>query len=74
MSTLGVFEGVRVETKECGGEGGREGCITREVGGGATATICSCKEDKCNIWVGGGSEMKTVGLADFMWAIAGVFV
>ena len=58
-----------VETKECGQGMEREGCITRRLGGGATATICSCKQDKCNVGVGRLNEFKLVALSDFMWAI-----
>ena len=69
-----MFEGVRVETRECGQGRGREGCITRRLGGGATATICSCKEDQCNVGVERGKEFEVVGLADFMWAMVGIMV
>ena len=63
-----------VETRECGKGMERQGCITRRLGGGATATICSCKEDRCNVGVGRVKEFEVGGLADFMWAMVGVTV
>ena len=60
-----------MQSRECGKARGREGCMTRWLGGGARATICSCKKDKCNVWVGGGKEFGGVGLADFIWDVAG---
>ena len=52
----------------------REGCITRRLGGGATATTFLCKEDKCNVGVGRGKKSELVGLADFMWAMVWVMI
>ena len=52
----------------------REGCITRRLGGGATATICTCKQDKCNVGVGRENEFKLVAMSDFMWAMVGVMI
>ena len=63
-----------METRECGQGWGREGCINRRLGGGARATICSCKEDNCNVAVGRGEEIERAELADFAWAIVGALV
>ena len=50
VSTLGRFESVMVETKECGPKVvvGREECSTRELGGGARVVVCHCRENFCN--------------------------
>ena len=61
-----------MESRECGQGRGREGCITRRLGGGARATICSCKGDKCNMGTGGGEVEEASGLSDLVWAIVGV--
>ena len=59
VSTWGEFEGVSVQTRECGEGRGREGCNTRTLGGGARATICSCQGDKCNVGMGRGEAVRS---------------
>ena len=46
---MGSFDGVKLVTRECGKGVGIDGCRSRILGGGATATICSCAGDLCNI-------------------------
>ena len=51
VSTLGTFHRALVETKECGpgpGQDRREQCGTRQLGGGATVTVCHCGQNFCN--------------------------
>ena len=51
VSTLGTFHRALVETKECGpgpGQERREQCGTRQLGGGATVTVCHCGQNFCN--------------------------
>jgi hypothetical protein len=67
-----VFEGVTVETRECGQGKGRGGCITRQLGGGARATICSCNQDNCNGGVVDVEAFQRAGFTDSIWAIVGL--
>merc|ERR1711976_48662 len=59
VSTVGKFETVTQVTRECGPPvsavsgvppvPGGSTCRTRLLGGGASATICSCSSDLCNM-------------------------
>ena len=48
--TLGTFLEEKVESRLCG-RGPAVGCRTRQLAGGAAATICSCSGDFCNLHV-----------------------
>ena len=74
ISTKGVFEGVTVETRECGQGKGRGGCITRQMGGGARATICSCNQDNCNGGVVQVEAFEEAEFIDLVWAMTGLLV
>ena len=46
-------ETVILVSRGCGGPGpGVPGCRTRQLGGGASASICSCSSDLCNMIAG----------------------
>ena len=51
LVTRSAFQGVMVEGRGCGAGRGRDSCHTRQLGGGARATVCSCNTDRCNIAV-----------------------
>merc|ERR1719397_2403289 len=51
LVTRSAFQGVMVEGRGCGAGRGRDSCHTRQLGGGARATVCSCTTDRCNIAV-----------------------
>ena len=53
LVTRGRWEEVSLLTRECGGPSVLEGCRTRQLGGGATASICSCSTDLCNLQADG---------------------
>ena len=54
LVTRGHFQAVTLVTRECGGPASPvRGCRTRELGGGATASICSCSTDLCNLTTAG---------------------
>merc|ERR1719397_604158 len=42
LVTRSAFQGVMVEGRGCGAGRGRDSCHTRQLGGGARATVCSC--------------------------------
>ena len=76
--TLGQFEGVKIVSRECGAadKKSKKGCVTRVLGGGASASICSCMEDKCNFRLGHNIRRRNQesGLADLMWAMVEVLM
>ena len=57
LVTRGRWEEVSLVTRECGGPSVMEGCRTRELGGGATASICSCSTDLCNLVADGAHSL-----------------
>ena len=54
-----LCQDLEVVTRECGPSADvslrAPGCRTRELGGGAAATICACAEDLCNLVTSGTS-------------------
>ena len=69
MATRGVFQDLEVVTRECGPPGppgppgNIPGCRTRVLGGGASATICACAGDLCNLVAGAETRLLSVELA-----------
>ena len=60
LITRGHFQSVTLLTRECGGPASlTQGCRTRELGGGAEATICSCSTDLCNLHTDGAGRTST---------------
>ena len=66
VATRGVFQDLEVVTRECGPPGppgNIPGCRTRVLGGGASATICACAGDLCNLVAGAETSLLSVELA-----------
>ena len=59
LVTRGHFQSVSLLTRECGGPTTPSGCRTRQLGGGVTATICSCNTDLCNLTTDGAGTLTT---------------
>ena len=60
LVTRGRFQSVSLLTRECGGPASlTQGCRTRELGGGAEATICSCSTELCNLHTDGAGRTST---------------
>ena len=76
LITRGHFQSVTLLTRECGGPAGPatiSGCRTRQLGGGVSATICSCSGDLCNINTGGAgkacSNINTFALTTIIYFV-----
>ena len=64
-------------TRECGPEADvtlpAPGCRTRELGGGAAATICACADDLCNM-VTAGAPGVTSSLVTIIMVLSALLV
>merc|ERR1712025_379606 len=51
LSTIAELDDIKVESRGCGTwRGPGPPCVSRSLGGGsARATLCSCREDSCNL-------------------------